>query len=76
MLPKWYYSDCNLNTVNTYRGHLNKVWKDHVSSNSSFDVQNDIGFDWNESIKDTSDKKDHSKETVIMIPMPKITKVT
>jgi hypothetical protein len=64
VLPKWHYSDCNLNTVKTYNGHLNKVWSSHVSSNSSFDVTNDIGFNWSERVNDKSDNKDHSKDTI------------
>ena len=63
-LPSWYYSDCNLNTVKTYNGHLNKVWKDYVSTSDKFDVVNDIGFDWKERVKDKSADKDHSQDTI------------
>jgi hypothetical protein len=62
VLPSWYYSDCNLNSIKTYQGHLNKVWNEYVCKSDSFDVVNKIGFDWKERVR--SNDKDHSQDTI------------
>ncbi len=52
VLPTWFYFDCNLNTIDTYNGHLNKHWEDYIPVSNTFDVPNDFGFNWKERILD------------------------
>ncbi len=64
VLPKYYYSDCNVNSIKTHKSNLNKMWAFICENKKEFGKQNDLGFDLEARMQDPQGT-DHSEDVIL-----------
>ena len=58
-----HYSDCSVNTISSYNDKLNSLWRSYVKDDKKFDIENELGFDWNS--RRNINLKDHSDDCIL-----------